>query len=162
MNLAFKMVKTASGVYTLTFRRNNVTSSPRRESMNNMTAWYLHLNVNIFVNNWISWLMKTYPRSWKTRLLEYVKLRKSIFYDLRALFSRRQSYTDFPRLCSGLLVYEDDFSVLSFINQILFKASNSPSLIFCPKKIWDWFPQFFAFYEVLLQNPLWIIIFTQF
>ena len=44
------MVKTASGVYTLTYRRNNVTSSRRREYMNNMTSWYLHLNVNIFVN----------------------------------------------------------------------------------------------------------------
>ena len=92
MNLAFIMVKTASGVYTLTYRRNNVTSSRRREYMNNMTSWYLHLNVNIFVNFWISWEMKISLRSWKTRLFEYVKFRKSIFYYLRALFSRRQSY----------------------------------------------------------------------
>ena len=95
MNLAFIMVKTASEVYTLTYRRNNVTSSRRRKYMNNMTSWYQHLDVNIFLNFWISWEMKTSPRTWKTRLFEYVKFRKSIFYDLRALFSRRQSFVLF-------------------------------------------------------------------
>ena len=39
MNLAFIMVKTASGVYTSTYRRNNVTSPRRREYKNNMTSW---------------------------------------------------------------------------------------------------------------------------
>ena len=92
MNLVFIIVKRASGVYALTYRRNNVTSSRRREYMTNMTSWYLRLAVNIFVNFWISWEMKTSPRSWKSRLFEYVKFRKSIFYDIRALFSRRQSY----------------------------------------------------------------------
>ena len=92
MNLAFILVKTASGVYTLIYRRNNVTSSRRRECMDNMTLWYLRLNVNIFVNNWISREMKTSSRSWKTRLFEYIKFRKSILYDLRALLLRRQSY----------------------------------------------------------------------
>ena len=54
MNLVFIMVKTASGVYALTFRRNNVTSSRRREYMTNMTSWYIQLADNIFVNFWIS------------------------------------------------------------------------------------------------------------
>ena len=86
MNLVFIMVKTASGVYALTYRRNNVTSSRRREYMTNMTSWYLQLAVNIFVNFWREMRNEDIPKELEDQAIWIYKIQKNDILWLKGPF----------------------------------------------------------------------------